>query len=625
MAVDIHKERGRIVQITFILVTAVLIGQLLNLQVLNTSFKEKAEAAGASNQLLYPARGILFDRNGKLLVVNKPIYDLTYVYNQFEKEAANFDTLKFCQLLGVTKDYFEAALDKDWRDVRYSKAKAELFLSRISAQQFATFQESLYQFPGFLVKERNARAYPHPNAAHVLGYIGEVNSNILLNDSLNRYLSGDYLGVTGLEKEYEFFLRGKKGVQKVKKDIYGRVIGSLDDGGKDIPPESGHDVFTSLDLDLQAYGESLMQGKIGGIVAIEPATGEILSMISTPAYNPALLEIGSERGKNYSLLEQDSLKPFFNRSLQATYPPGSLFKPIVALIGLQVGTLSPNRGVSCQGAYFFNGTRLTGCHAHTYCGNVAAGIQHSCNAYFVTVFREIIDRHKDESTPRRGLDEFNAYLHNFGMGRKLGIDFPGEQKGNYPSSAYFDNVFKEDQRWRSLWIRSLAIGQGEFETTNLQLANMAAAIANRGYYITPHLVRSMRDQSGNTIPSPLATKKYYTGIDKQHFQPVIDGMELVVLAGTARSAAIPDISVCGKTGTAENNQGNGADHSIFFAFAPKDNPKIAIAVYIENGGFGGTYAGPIASLMMEQYLKKEISPSRKWLEDRMMNTDLIKR
>ena len=391
------------------------------------------------------------------------------------------------------------------------------------------------------------------------------------------------------------------------------------------PPESGYDVYTSLDLDLQAYGERLMQNKIGGIVAIEPATGEILAMISTPNYDPALLEIGVERGKNYAELQRDSLKPFFNRALQAKNPPGSLFKPIVALIGLQVGTLKPSRGIACQGAYYFNGTRLTGCHSHVYCGSVAAGIQHSCNAYFVTVFREIIDRFEDESTPKKGLDQFNAYLHNFGMGRKLGIDFPGEQLGNYPSSAYFDKVFEEDGRWRSLWVRSLAIGQGELETTNLQLANMAAAIANRGYYITPHLVRNMQDQKGNTIASPLATQKQFTGIDQQHFQPVIDGMELVVLAGTARSAAIPGVAVCGKTGTAENNQGNGADHSIFFAFAPKDNPKIAIAVYIENGGYGGTYAGPISSLMMELYLKKEISPSRKWLEDRMLTADLIKR
>ena len=624
MAVDIHKERGAIIQVFFVIATMALLAQLLNLQILNTDFKAKAEAAGSSNQIEYPARGILFDRNGELLVVNKPIYDLYYVYNQFEKEADNFDTLKFCNLLGVSEDYFIAALDKNWKSTRYSKAKAELFLSRISAEQYATFQESLYQFHGFQIKERNVRAYPHKNAAHVLGYIGEVGPKQLA-DSSGIYGRGDYLGITGLEKQYEYYLRGHKGNRRVKKDIYGSIIGELKENDSNTPPEAGLDIFTTLDLNLQIYGEELMKNKVGGIVAIEPATGEILAMISTPNYDPGLLEIGLERGKHYAELQNDSLLPFFNRSLQAKYPPGSLFKPIVALIGLQIGTLQPNRGVTCQGAYYFRGTRLTGCHHHVYCPSVSAGIQHSCNAYFVTIFREIVDHFKDETTPRKGLDEFNSYLYNFGLGHKLGLDFPGEQAGNVPSSAYYDQVYKKDGRWHSLWIRSLAIGQGELQATTLQMANMAAAIANRGYYYTPHLMKSMKGSDDISIPSPLAAKKHSTGIDYKHFQPVVDGMEMVVLAGTARSAAVPGIAVCGKTGTAENNQGSGADHSIFFAFAPKDNPKIAIAVYIENGGFGGTYAAPISSLMIEQYLKKEISPSRKWLEDRMLNADLIKR
>lgn len=624
MAIDIHKERGAIIQVFFVIATIALLAQLLNLQILNTTFKAKAEAAGSSNQLQYPARGILFDRNGVLLVVNKPIYDLFYVYNQFEAKAPHFDTLKFCHLLGVSKDYFIAALDKNWKSTRYSKAKAELFLSRISAEKYATFQESLYQFPGFHLKERNARAYPHKNAAHVLGYIGEIGPRQLA-DSSGIYGPGDYLGTTGLEKQYEYYLRGQKGKKRVKKDIYGSIIGELTGDENNVSAEAGFDIFTTLDLDLQSYGEELMRNKVGGIVAIEPATGEILSMISTPNYDPGLLEIGVERGKHYAELQNDSLLPFFNRSLQAKYPPGSLFKPLVALIGMQVGTLQPERGISCQGAYFFKGTRLTGCHNHVYCSNVSAGIQHSCNAYFVTIFREIVDHFKDESTPRKGLDEFNSYLKGFGMGSKLGLDFPGEQGGNVPSSSYYDQVYKKDGRWHSLWIRSLAIGQGELLATTLQMANMAAAIGNKGYFYTPHLMKSMRDHKDNSMASALGAKKHLTGIDYRHFQPVVDGMELVVLAGTARSAAIPGVSVCGKTGTAENNQGNGADHSIFFAFAPKDNPKIAIAVYIENGGFGGTYAAPIASLMIEKYLKNEISSNRKWLEDRMLNADLIER
>lgn len=622
MAVDIHQDRGRIVQIVFIVATVILLAQLLNLQLINTDFKRRAELAGASSELQYPGRGILFDRNGELLVVNKPIYDLKFIYNQFEKKAAQFDTLKFCNLLGIDKAFFEDALDINWRDIKHSKSKAELFLSRITNEQYATLQESLYQFPGFLIKERNVRTYPHNSAAHILGYISEVNSKIIKDSSA--YKAGDYIGATGLEKEYEYYLRGKKGIKRVKKDIRGRVIGSLDNGEKDVAAESGYDIFTSLDLELQAYGEELMQNKIGGIVAIEPATGEILSMISTPSYDPSLLEIGAQRGQYYTELQQDSLLPFFNRGLQAQYPPGSLFKPIVALVGLQVGTLTADRGIPCYGAYYFNDLRLTGCHGHPYCANVGIGLQHSCNTYFVTAFREIIDRF-DESTPRKGLDNFNNYLYNFGLGKRLGIDFPIEQKGRVPSSAYFDKIYEVEGRWHSIWVRSLGIGQGELETTNLQLANLAAAIANRGYYITPHLVRSLRTDKGELLSSPLATDKHYTGIDAHHFEPVIDGMEQVLISGTAMGTAIPGINVCGKTGTAENSQRNGADHSIFFAFAPRENPKIALAVYIENGGFGGTYAAPISSLLIEKYLNDSIADNRKWLEKRMLSADLINR
>jgi penicillin-binding protein 2 len=622
VAVDHHKNRGSIIQVFFIIITLVIVGQLLNLQVLNKNFRTRAEAAGSSKQLEYPSRGLVFDRNGQLLVTNKPIYDLMFVFNQFEPHKATFDTTKFCQLLGVTKDYFKAALDKNWRDVRYSKSKMEPFLTRIAPEQYATLQESLYQFPGFFIQERNARAYPHHSSAHLLGYIGEVSPDIL-EDSTDIYITGDYMGITGLEKQYEYYLRGTKGIRRVEKDIQGRVIGSVKDGELDVRPEAGDDLFSTIDLNLQTYGEELMRNKIGSIVAIEPATGEILAMISTPTYDPSLLAIGTERGRNYAELLSDSLQPFFNRSIQAQYPPGSLFKPIVALIAMQNGTLDANRGISCQGAYYLNGLRLTGCHNHPYCKDVATAIQYSCNAYFVTAFREVIDRFPKENTPRQGLTDFNNYLKNFGMGSQLGLDFPGEQPGNVPSAAFYDRVYANETGWKSVWLRSLGIGQGELLSTNLQLANLAAAIANHGYFITPHLTRGLRDSEGNLIDSPLNLKKRQTGIDAKHFPPVIDGMELVVQAGTARIAYIPDIPICGKTGTAENTQRGGKDHSIFFAFAPKENPKIAIAVYIENGGFGGSYAAPIVSLMIEKYLRGEITPSRQWLEDRMKTADLI--
>ncbi|MEZ4985931.1 MAG: penicillin-binding transpeptidase domain-containing protein [Saprospiraceae bacterium] len=461
MAADLHKDNAKIIQIFFILCALVLLGQLLNLQVFNKEFKIRAEAAGSSRLTEYPSRGLIFDRNNQLMVVNRPVYDLMFIYNQFEANAAQFDTTKFCKLLGVTKEYFIASLDKNWKDPRYSKAKAEPFLTRITQEQHAAFQESLYQFPGFYIEERNARAYPHQHAAHLLGYIGEVNNKIL-EDSTDIYSSGDYLGVTGMEKYYEYYLRGIKGIRRVEKDIRGRIIGSVADGQLDVDPVAGYDLFSTIDMDLQQYAEELMQNKIGSIVAIEPSTGEILALVSSPNYDPNSLAIGSGRGQRYAELANDTLQPLLNRCVQGQYPPGSLFKPIVALIGLQLGTLSPERGVSCGGAYYFNGMRLTGCHGHAYCGSVSAGIQHSCNAYFVTVFREIIDRHKDESTPRKGLDEFNSYLERFGMGHTLGVDFPGELKGNIPSSAYYDKVYAKESGWKSIWIRSLGIGQGNY-------------------------------------------------------------------------------------------------------------------------------------------------------------------
>ncbi|RMF00929.1 MAG: penicillin-binding protein 2 [Bacteroidetes bacterium] len=622
--IDIHKDRTIYIQATFILVAMVLIGMLANLQILNKDFQASAAFAGSSIQLEYPARGLLLDRNGKLLVANTPTYDMYYVYNQFAAHQEHFDTVAFCELLNIPRSYFEAQLDKDWKDVRYSRSKPELFLPRITHAEFARIQESLYRFPGFFIQQRYARAYPHRSGAHLLGYIGEV-GQAQVRDSNGIYRPGDYWGITGLEHQYEAFLRGQKGIRRVKKDILGRVIGRVDDGKHDIPAVAGYNLWTGIDQELQTYAETLMQGKIGGIVAIEPASGEVLAMVSTPTYDPNRLVLGAKRGANYLEILNDSLRPFFNRSIMAQYPPGSLFKPIVALIGMQMGVLDANRGIACQGAYYLGGTRLTGCHAHPYCSNVSQAIQHSCNTYFVTVFRDILDRHDYEKTPRQGLADFNAYLRRFGLGQPLGLDFPGEEGGNVPDTAFFNKVYAAETAWKSVWLRSLAIGQGELLATNLQLANLAAIIANRGYYITPHLAKALQDEAGHTFPPPLRLEKRYVGIDPKHFEPVVDGMEWVVQAGTARAAQVPGIAVCGKTGTAENNQGSGKDHSIFFAFAPKDNPQIALAVYIENGGFGGTYAAPIASLLIEKYLKHDIDLSRKWLETRMMEANLIGR
>ena len=611
---DLYRSRQLPIQLLFLLAALVLLAKAAHLQVLDKSNRAKADATAIEKYSLYPSRGLIYDRNGALLVNNDPMYDLLVTYNQIDP---GMDTALFCQLLDITRDDFLQALDKDWRSGRFSKRLPFVFLSKISAATYATFQEHLHKFPGFSVRLRNVRAYSHQNAAHLLGYIREVNNDeVALGGGV--YAPGDYIGASGLEYAYEVELRGRKGARYVLKDNLGRDVGAYREGKDDTLAVSGHDLDISIDLELQQYAEKLMKNKVGGIVAIEPATGEVLTMVSTPTYAPNQLAIDRDRGKAYARLVNDTLNPFFDRAVMAQYPPGSLFKPLVALIAMQEGKLHPNRTISCGGAYYLNGAPLLGCHGHPTCLNVSMAIQHSCNAYFVTVYREVVDQF-GFGNPQQGLDTFNAYLDRFGMGQPLGIDFPREKPGNYPTARYYDTWYQGQKR-NSVWIRSLGIGQGELLMTTLQMANLAATIANRGHYFTPHLLTDYHN-GNRTIPDDFKTP-HSVGIDAVHFGPVIDGMEMVTLAGTARLAYIPDIPVCGKTGTAENP--HGKDHSIFFAFAPKENPRIAIAVFIENAGFGGTYAAPIASLIIEKYLRNgEIHPSRAWIEQRMLQTNLI--
>ncbi|NUO02132.1 MAG: penicillin-binding protein 2 [Saprospiraceae bacterium] len=613
---DVHRTRQFTIQIIFIAVALMLVSKAAHLQIFNKEQQTRAKFAAISRQVLYPARGIMYDRNNERLVYNDPMYDLMVTYNKID--FAVFDTVGFCNLTGMSVEGFSNALNKDWRSGKFSKSVPFIFKGKISAKEFAFIQEHLHRFPAFTLQMRSARGYPHSNAAHVLGYIREVNQNEISADS--SYQLGDYIGASGLERYYEKELRGEKGIRHVLIDNLGREVN--DGKGAEFyqAPVEGKNLYTTLDLELQKYGESLMVNKIGSIVAIEPATGEILAMISAPSYDPNHLTIDqSSRAQKYGELLNDASKPFLDRSILAQYPPGSLFKPIVALIALQEGVMTPERHVGCSGGYYFGGQRLTGCHNHVSCSNVASAIQHSCNAYFVTVFRDIVDKY-GHTHPNKGFDEFNTYLKKFGLGDRLGVDFPGEKKGFFPNSDYYNGVYQNDGFWKSIWIRSLGIGQGELLLTNIQIANLAATLANRGYYITPHLVSKIGDAAGGELVEP-AFQRRETGIDKAHFVPVIDGMEKVVLAGTARSAYIPDISICGKTGTAENP--HGEDHSIFFAFAPKEKPEIAIAVYIENGGWGGSYAAPIASLMIEKYKRGSISEARLFLEKRMKEANLL--
>ncbi|MEM1123900.1 MAG: penicillin-binding transpeptidase domain-containing protein, partial [Bacteroidota bacterium] len=436
------------------------------------------------------------------------------------------------------------------------------------------------------------------------------------------YALGDYVGRSGLEYQYEHQLRGEKGTKLTLKDKYGNEVESYNKGNSDVPAVSGKNLITSLDVDLQIYCEQLMQNKRGSIVALEPETGEILTMLSAPTYNPNLLVIGPNRGFNYRQLETDSLEPFFDRSVMAKYPPGSIFKTIVGLVALEEEIVTTDYRVTCPG-YYQPGkanSRKFGCHQHEYHVDLTKAIKHSCNSYFFRTFRDIVDQY-GESIPQKGLSVFNDYLEEFGVGKPLDIDYPREKRGNNPKPKYYDKIYKNDGGWNSGKIMSVGIGQGEVEMTTLQMANLAAIIANKGSYRLPHLAKAF--QEGETfIPPPAKYQKIQqVSINKRHFDPIINGMEQVIAAGTAKQAAIPDISICGKTGTSENA---GKDHSIFFAFAPKENPKIALAVYIENGGFGGTYAAPIASLVVEKYLKDSIqTPRRQRLEKRMLEADLV--
>ncbi|MCP9235654.1 penicillin-binding protein 2 [Lewinella sp. JB7] len=606
------------IRAVMIVVLALLLGKAFHLQVVSNTWRTRADGVGNSQIDQYPARGLMTDRNGKLLTINEPIYQIELTYNQFERRAADFDTTRFCELLGITRDYFEGAIPDRWGG-KYSPSKPFTFLANVSPDVYATFQENLFQFPGFSASLRSSRNYPHTVAAHLLGYMGEV-SQRTIDRGGGRYTGGDYHGISGLEYQYERELRGEKGSRLVYRDRLGREAGEVLDGALNVDATVGTDLITTIDLDLQEYGEELMVNKIGSVVALEPSTGEVLAMISAPTYDPRSLRIGRNRGKSFTRLQNDTLQPLLNRAINGKYPPGSPFKTLVALIAMETGTLTPDRGISCPGGFASGGRVLLGCHNHPYCTNVEDAIAQSCNAYFVTAWLENINRYGG-LTPEKGLDEFNEYLYQFGLGSKLGIDFPGEIAGNVPTSTYYTDRFAEDQFWRAIWIRSLAIGQGEYELTALQTANFVAAIANRGHWYTPHLVKQV--QEGNEgVARTVTAERHDIDIDRDHFETVVRGMRKTVTEGTARVADVPGIDICGKTGTIQNSYG---DHSSFVAFAPADDPKIAIMVYVENGGFGGSVAAPIASLMIEKYLNGEIAENRKWVETRMLEKDMTNR
>jgi penicillin-binding protein 2 len=607
-------NRGAVIRIIFLLVTALLLGKAAQLQLFDADFRARAERVGSGKVTLYPARGLMLDRNNKRLTVNEPVYQIEMTYRKFALKAETFDTTAFCELLRITPESFVKSIPKTWGH-KYTQRKPFIFLPNVPPHVYATFQENMFRFPGFSASLRSMRGYGHRSAGHVLGYMSEVDQKSIDNGD-GHYVAGDYHGLSGLEYQYEEVLRGKKGERWLYLDRLGRDVGDVQDEDEAVV---GSDLITTIDLDLQQYGESLMVNKVGAVIAIEPSTGEILSMISAPTYDPNALRIGRSRGQAFTILQRDTLQPLLNRAINGKYAPGSPFKTLVSLIGLQTGTLDPNRGITCNGGFWSGGKLLLGCHGHPYIDNVEQAIAQSCNNYFVTSWLENVNRFGAD-TPVKGLNAFNDYLYQFGLGQKLGIDFPGEIKGFIPSGEWISNNEK-GERWKAIYYRSLAIGQGQYEMTSLQIANFIAAIANRGYWYTPHLVKGTRVGNDRKDQS-LNIQRHDIAIDREHFETVVSGMRQTVLNGTARVAQIPGIDICGKTGTVQNRFG---DHSVFTAFATKDNPKIAILVYIENGGYGGTVAAPIASLMTERYLNGKIAKNRKWLEKRILKKDMTLR
>ena len=587
--------RKLLLPIIIIFTAVVILLRLFFLQIVFHDDSNNIDNIAIETVYDYPERGYIYDRNGELLVSNQPAYDVMVI----PSEVKNLDTLELCSLLELEKNDFRERLQKA-RD--YSRKKPSVIVHQLSKDDYAILQEKMRKFQGFYIQKRMLRSYLTHNAGNVLGYISEVNEWELKKNPY--YLAGELIGRSGVEKQYEEFLRGKKGVQYFQKDKHNAAIERYKNGAMDTLPIMGQPLQLTIDIGLQAYGEQLMQHKHGGIVAIEPKTGEILALISAPTFDPALL-VGRERSKNYTALYNDSIaKPLYDRTLLAEYPPGSPFKVINALIGLQEGVITPQSVFSCGGGYRYGG-HIMRCHCGRGSNDLLHGIALSCNAYFANTYKRAIDM---KTTSAVGMDKWNAHVRSFGLGGFLGCDLPTGRAGKVPNTALYDKQYGV-KRWNGTSNISNAIGQGEILTTPIQLANVMAAIANKGYFYTPHIVKQIDNKQ---TPFQEYTVPKHTTIDPKHFEPVIKGMNMAYLAGTARRTQIDGINIAAKTGTAENFiRVNGkrmqlTDHSIFVAFAPVEDPKIAIAVFVENGYYGARVAGPIASLMIEKYLKGEV-------------------
>lgn len=566
--------------------------RLFSLQLMSDDYKKNADSNAFRKEIQYPSRGLILDRKGRLLVYNESSYNIMVVMN----DQRGIDTLDFCQTVGITKDFYIKRMDEIKSKISYSRYTPQLFMSQIPAEEFSVFREKLFRFKGFSVEKRSVRHYTTGLGAHLLGDVGEVNDKDIANDDY--YQSGDFIGKLGVERSYEKELRGEKGMRIMLRDVHGRTQGHYQNGKYDKAPVPGKDVTLGIDLDLQALAERLLEGKLGAIVAIEPSTGQILCMASSPTYDPRLT-VGRNRGKYHQQLSRDPMRPLLNRAIMGTYPPGSTFKITQALMGLQEGSITPEIAFPCHHGFNYKGLHL-GCHGHASPINLVPAIGTSCNAYFCWNLYRMFSNKRKYGSVQNAMNCWKDHMVDMGFGYKLGIDLPGESRGMIPNANYYDDHYRKS--WNALTVISISIGQGEVTATPLQIANLAATVANRGHYYVPHIVRSIR---GGQIDS-LYTHPHHTTINPRWYNYAVAGMRKAVLSGTCHAANIPGIEVCGKTGTAQNR---GHDHSAFMGFAPMNSPRIAVVAYIENGGFGAVYGVPIGALIMEQYLNGSLSPS----------------
>lgn len=609
MRKDYKLEKRKYVIGGFILLIALIyLVRLFGLQIQDDKYKSYADNNAFLRKTVYPSRGLIYDRNDSLVVFNQPAYDVMMI----PRDVHDFDTVDFCRTLSITREEFDHRLEVMKRARNYSSYTPQTLITHLSARDYGKLQEKLYRYPGFFIQKRILRQYNHDVAANILGNIREVSEKDIERDPY--FQRGDYCGDLGVEKSYDHFLRGVKGQEILIRDASGRIRGRFEDGAHDIAPVSGRNLRLSIDIKLQEYAESLMVNKIGAVVAIEPSTGEILAMASSPTYKPSIL-VGRERGKNYRDLTSDPLKPLFDRSLMGAYPPGSTFKPSQGLILLQEGIINLQTAYPCSHGFISGGLRV-GCHGHGSPIALKPALQTSCNAYFCWGFKALVDKRSKYGNPANAFEVWKNHLVSLGYGYKLGVDLPSEGRGFIPNAKFYNKVYGEG-RWSANTIISVSIGQGEILATPLQIANLCATVANRGWFITPHIVKEVED---TLLDEQYLTRRIPT-IDPAYFDDVAEGMRMAVTGGTCRLANLPDIEVCGKTGTAQNP--HGRDHSAFIGFAPYHDPQIAVCVYVENAGFGAAFGVPIGSLVIEKYLKGAISPERKYIEERMLESNTI--